>query len=215
MTASDWGANSAFDCLPWLADHLLRKRTPAGHVPVLGGFAGLSPANGFQEFAHRQPRAIGGVEIARDRGEAQARGTLWSQFASGQRDSSIRSRTSARGRDDPGHEADSEETVSGERTWRILTLDECRLWLVVNSDSVMWSGSHGRRGGGIAPKSTSESIASIVTGSLRRGDSEACAETSQCVEDAGHRGGRPDRDSLALLATSARTNTKVKKQSQP
>src|SRR5436309_302858 len=64
----------------------------------------------------------------------------------------------------------------------MLTLEECRLQLVVNSDSVMWSGSCGRRGGGIAPKSTSESIASIVTGSLRRGDWQGCAEASQCVD---------------------------------
>jgi hypothetical protein len=145
-----------------------------------------------------------------DLGEAQARGTLSSRFASGQRDAAIRSRTSACGPDDPHHEEDSEETVSGGQTWRMLSLEECRLQLVGNSPSVMWSGSHGRRSGGIAPKSTSKSIASIVTGSLRRGDWEGCTERSQRAEHAGHRGGRPDRDWLGLRASSARTNTKAK-----
>ena len=92
-----------------------------------------------------------------------------------------------------------EKTARGERIWRMLMVEECRLRLVGNSDSGRRGGLCGRpprhfvawaRGGVVAPMTMRGSIVATAERSPRRGNWDSCVQMPECVKSADDLGGR-------------------------
>jgi hypothetical protein len=81
----------------------------------------------------------------------------------------------------------SEESARRGGTWRILMLEECRLWLFGNSDSEGRGGQGGRRGGGggIAPDSAGVSVVPVDrdwAAAAHGGITQRCLDVSKVME---------------------------------